>query len=314
MRLSINLFLVIFLAIFTISQVTQAQRPPVINKPIEGLTDVKTGTNGNMELEFTFKCDNSFSTKELNNIVNPDSGRQDSSEYCKSTLIDDDGLGSVTAVVSELRREIECQDHLSQADWNVIRSFLSERAEHLRSYCYKTICNSQPNSRFSGEGGLGSRTDNLTADVTVMANCGRIATGIERFLRLSSSHPNPIIAPSGPIYANNRRKVSFREILQPLRELFATGEMYTPPGRFHEYNVTHHSNGVTRREFLWNTRRSDAPAIARHHVRSSDPRRSIDDPLCNGIRDGRLADLLRQRQGSSSSSSNNESRGGRGTR
>ena len=115
MKLSVNLTLIIFLMIFTISQVTQAQSPPVINGPVEGLTGVKTGTNGNMELEFTFKCDNNSSRdfrKLTSAIINPDSNRQGSSEYCKSTLTDDDGLGSVAAITSELRREIECRGHL----------------------------------------------------------------------------------------------------------------------------------------------------------------------------------------------------------
>ena len=71
-----------------------------------------------------------------------------SPQYCKSKLTDDDGLGSIISVVSELKREIKCRDYISQEDWNVIKEFLSERSEALRNYCHRAICSSQPDAIF----------------------------------------------------------------------------------------------------------------------------------------------------------------------
>ena len=157
------------------------------------------------------------------------------------------------------------------------------------------MCNNAPNAVFR-ENENGRRYEGIQRDpdtVTVMANCGMMASGIEKFLILSD-YPNPTVASRSRIRLTGiKRRLTFEEIHRPLRRLFVTGEMYQPPGRFHEYNVTHHSSGVTRTEFLWSTRH-DAPAIARHHRRVSSMRRqSMHEPLCHGIRDGRLANLIR---------------------
>ena len=120
-----------------------------------------------------------------------------------------------------------------------------------------------------------------------------MAVGVERFLKLSDKHPNPVIRYRGSVAFLNP-KMSFHKLTNPLTELFVSDlqvEGYAP-GRFSEYNVTY-SNGQRRKEAISPYRRDTD--IARHHGRImnnvSNPR---DRTICNGVTDGRLANMIRQ--------------------
>ena len=301
MKLSTHFYLMIFPVVLIASQVAQAQvrpLPPSASRPVEGITGVRTGTNGNIELEFTFQCDNNSSQlfRKGATVITPGANSQNSPEnnYCKSTLTDDDGLASIVAVITEVQREIKCHDAPSPAEWNIIKAFLKERAEHLRRYCHEVICNNQPNSEFREPGGSDRTTSRYDTRYemygTVMANCGKMALGIEKFLTLSD-HPR-IREKKGPFL--NSGALTFNEVFEPLQKLIISGEMYQPPGRFHHYNVTHHSNGITRKESVWSPH-SNATTIAKHHSRVRYIRDRTESS-CNGVHRGRLADLLRRQR------------------
>ena len=139
MKLSIHLFLITFLVVFVINLlvvqarelrrsnnqaiVTSSGQSEQVNQSeqVEGLTGVRGTSNGNIELDFDFNC---------------------SSINCQSTLHDDDGLASITTVLSEMQREGICDRSsvMDERDWNVVKSFLKGRLEHLKNYCREKVC------------------------------------------------------------------------------------------------------------------------------------------------------------------------------
>ena len=341
MRLSINLSLMIFLGVFTISELAQSQRrpnegsrwpdsdrprpswpqipgeggrwpdqsggqgntrpvpmpqlpipqPPHRPSPtvaLEGITGVRTGADGNIELDFRFACNNNQARRQKTTVIIVPGGQPRPPSpprinYCPSTLIDDDGLGSVVAVLSEMRREAQC-DHrnISAADWRVIRSFLEERVEHLKTYCHRVICNNGPNHAFRGQGGA--------PDINIMEDCGRTTAHIEQFLRRNNGSAYSQVAP----------------LLQLFHE--GQGQYRFPPERYHSYATIHNGRQSNTLDSVLTRKNDNRTPIANHHSKIKDDTNvttyfrttygleGVLEGLCHGVRQGRLADLLRQRR------------------
>ena len=349
MKFFIHLSLMTFLVVFTIGEFAQSQvrprppdgwrypddnrrpdreLPPIGTAPlppigtvpppsiprhpsterIKGITGVRTGTDGNIELDFRFPCNNILRNKmRMRMTEEPSDNRPPQSNYCPSTLIDDDGMASIVAVLSEMRREAQCDNqNISSSDWRVIRSFLEERANRLKNYCQEAICkrdnngNLNPNSLFGGIGGA--------PNVNVMVECGRTVASIERFL---SSHGNP-----------------YPQAHQLLKLFHDEGQSNSHPSeRYHIYNTIHNGRQDNNVFDSVLTRKNDnRTPIANHHsgIKGNTNTKNyftknyfsqrISRDLCQGVRQGRLADLLRQRtqQPKGTNSSGGEGRPSRG--
>ena len=262
----IHLSLIIFLVTFITSQTVQSRdlkrnnNRAIVTSPghstsdqsnqVEGITSVKTGTSGNMELNFDFDCD---------------------SINCRTTLKDDDGLASIIAVISEIRREAKCDpsNNIKPQDWNVIKSFLEERAEHLKNYCREKICQN-PDTELSIGRGLYS--------TNIMEHCGHIASIINPFLKhVDPSTPSPINIPKGT-----------HESLHISNSLYNSIE---DVGEYHIYRVSPRPNPqkFVSGENVISTRDTH---IAEHHSKIHSME-GVKSNLCHGVWQGRLANLLR---------------------
>ena len=261
----IYLFLIIFSITFITSQPAQSRNLKRNNNrafvtssgnstsdrshQVEGITGVKTGKKGNMELNFDFDCD---------------------SINCRTTLYDDDGLASIIAVISEIRREARCDpsNTIRQQDWDVIKSFLRERAEHLKNYCREKICQN-PDTELSIGKGL--------YPTNIMEHCGHVVSIINPFLKhVDPSTPSPINIPRGT-----------HESLHLSDSLYNSME---DVGEYHIYRVSPRPNpqNFVSGENVISTRETH---IAEHHSKIHSIKNTKSN-LCHGVWQGRLANLL----------------------
>ena len=299
MKLSVNLTLIIFLMIFTISSVVQSREPSRRNKKeafitssgrsasnpnneFEGITGIREGKDGKIELDFDFNC----------NVLS-----------CKQTLHDTNGLASIVAVVSELEREYACKKsgvNIKDMNWNlVIKPFLKERAKLLRDFCHEEVSKHPP---FAAVTSLHAKPMNI------MKHCGDIVGNIQKFLDNPDTSnfcgekktENPPPPPPTRLHCLLP--------LSPLRNM-----LYNSP--YHPYPVFYrpHPEGFNAQIGYIS---SGDSRIAMHHTNlrllidrrgsSLDSRRisRLDSrrisregsELCRGVKSGRLAELLRGRK------------------
>ena len=132
MRLSVNWYLCFIsfgFIIFIMGQQSRSQNQQGFQE--HGLTGIEKEGN-NTRLHFVF--------------CNPDQP----SECRRQTLIDNDGLASIVAVLSEIKREYHCGDQgvTNTNDevprWNQIRGFIEDRIFDLQDFCKDSICNNDP--------------------------------------------------------------------------------------------------------------------------------------------------------------------------
>ena len=124
MKLSMNWYLLGFFGfvLFIISQIGWTQGQQSQNYGVRGIE--KDGDN--IKLHFVF-C----------NSDEPE---------CRQTLTDDDGLASIIAVLSELKREYGCGEGITNVDdevpnWDQILSFIEDRISRLQDSCHDAVCN-----------------------------------------------------------------------------------------------------------------------------------------------------------------------------
>ena len=267
MRLLISLSSIMFLIIFTISQVVQSREQSARNKnrafitfsghstpsEVEGITSIRQSADGRVELDFDFNC---------------------SATNCKSTLYDNDGFASIVTVLSEIQRESICDRSsvMNRNDWNIVKSFLKRRLEHFKNYCQQEVCKN-PDLELSSQ--------ETRLPVTVMEHCGRVASKINPFLKnIDSYNYNPV---NGFKY-------------DAPHELTLLHELVNQTAGFHIYRVSPRPNpqDFIHGENIVNINNSSNidTRIAKYHRDLLYSGISRQSSLCDGVRQGRFVKLL----------------------
>ena len=112
------------------------------------------------------------------------------SECQRQTLTDDDGLASIVAVLSELKREYICSgEGVTNADdevphWDQISNFIEDRIIQLQDYCHESVCRSDSRAILEVHG-----TDK--PDVYLMEYCGEVIRESEKAFETLFSNNKP---------------------------------------------------------------------------------------------------------------------------
>lgn len=276
MKTSINWYLYLIFFGFTLSVVsqigwTQGQQ----TSQDYGMTGIERDGN-NLKLHFVF--------------CNSDE------QECRQTLVDDDGLASVVAVLSELKREYHCGQGVTNLDdevpnWNQISVFLADHISRLQDSCQEAICESgDPLASLQLYGA--SQPD----AVYLIDHCGQLIRESEEFLKENGS----------------KNRVTYRD-LEKLAGLLnkAAYSLYTVSGK------------DTAESVIAPSRYGQSSAIGRiaqHHRRIHSDRvieddqiryftggrrrRSYNHPSCRGVRSGRIAQLISSNTGGGYAPSN----------
>ena len=103
------------------------------------------------------------------------------SECRRQTLVDDDGLASIVAVLSEIKREYHCGDrgvtdvNDEVPDGDKIRDFIENRIFDLQDFCKESVCNNDPLATLQVYGSDAPK-------VYLMEHCGELVRESEEII------------------------------------------------------------------------------------------------------------------------------------
>ena len=218
-----------------------------------------------------------------------------SSECRRQTLTGDDGLASIVAVLSEIKREYHCGDQGvtnvddEVPDWDQIKGFIEDRILALQDFCKESICNNDPLASLQVYG-------SDAPEVYLMEHCGELVRESKEIIEELDS----------------KNRVTYKD-LESLVGLL-------DKARYHLYTVSGKSTGESVIASIGNNR-PNVGSIAQHHrsirllrrvdeknrqiryFTGGERRRPYHYPGCEGVRSGRVAELISNNNSPASSSS-----------
>ena len=220
------------------------------------------------------------------------------SECERQTLTDDDGLASVTAVLSELKREYYCGPSVVNVNdevpnWDQISTFIEDRLERSQDYCQEQVCNvGNPVAVVDVPG-------SDRPEVYLMEHCGQLIRQSEELIDELGS----------------KDKVTYKD-LEKLAGLLdkAAYSIYTVDGKStgesiiglgSSSNIGQVAQHHQRIQFLGLRARSRKKEYFNNHFTFASGKKNSEPPsVCQGVGSGRLAGLIPSNSSSPASSSN----------
>ena len=282
MRLSISWYLFFIFTLLLANQTVWAQNQSRQEFREYGLTGIERNGD-NIQLHFIF-C----------NPNQPDCSRQ--------TLTDNDGLASIVAVLSEIKREYHCgstgvtNERDAVPHWNQIKGFIEDQLIRSQDYCNQEICRiNDPVMTIHNVWESASRQPKIY----LMEHCGQLIRQSEEIIEEFDSNS----------------RVTYQDLEELARLLDkATYSLYTVNGGsiskpvIVPLSASSDNIGEIARHHrkIQSLRIFDEKNRERRYFTGGDDKRPYHYPGCEGVRSGRVGELI---SNTSSSPSSNDTTG-----